>query len=205
MRWLDGITDSMNMILSKLWELAIDGGPGMLQSMASQTVKHNLVTEPSLNYGGGNEDNCDLVQKVPWKHCYTQCPLPAAGHHWPRPPLETPGHSWASLSQSLWGHCFFLWGPGTYKVLFVPSKILFPQCCVSLGSSVMGTSSKRAYAIPSLLHPEPPPLRQSTADAHLLMRHSDSSVSVPVVSLGPGVHKACLSLLSISGGHWVWF
>ena len=116
--------------------------------------------------------------------------------------LDTHEQVWVSL---LWGHCFFLWGPGTYKVLFVPSKILFPQCCVSLGSSVMGTSSKRAYAIPSLLHPEPPPLRQSTADPHLLMRHSDSSVSVPVVSLGPGAHKACLNLLSISGGHWVWF
>ena len=44
-KWLDGIPDSMDMSLSKLWDMVKDRKPGLLQSMRSQRVGNRLLTE----------------------------------------------------------------------------------------------------------------------------------------------------------------
>ena len=45
MKWLDGISDSVDLGLSKLRRWWRTGKPGVLQSMGSQRVKYNLATE----------------------------------------------------------------------------------------------------------------------------------------------------------------
>ena len=60
--WLDSITDSVDMNLSKLWEIVADRGawqPGILACYSpwrSQNVKHNLMTSHSSI----------LVWEIPW-------------------------------------------------------------------------------------------------------------------------------------------
>ena len=126
-------------------------------------------------------------------------PNPAAGHHRPTPPPETPGHSWASLGQS----APFSWVL-VHKVLFVPSKSLFPQSCVSSGGSLVGlmaTSSKRAYATPRSTAPRAPPLQPSTADPSLHRRHSNTVLAQSLWGLWVLV---CTTFsLSISGRYGV--
>ena len=49
------------------------------------------------NYGGGNEDNGDLLQNIPCWHCYTQCPQPCSR---PPPTHASAGDSWTLTGKS---------------------------------------------------------------------------------------------------------
>ena len=45
MRWLDSINSSMNMNLSKLWEIVEDRGAWHAAVHGLQRVRHDLITE----------------------------------------------------------------------------------------------------------------------------------------------------------------
>ena len=139
-------------------------------------------------------------------YCYTQSPQPCN-----RPLLthNSAGDFWTPTGKSGPVSCGvtapFSW-VFVHKVLFMCSKSLFfPVLCKVWPSMVglMATSSKRTYAIPSLLHPSPFPCGSPllTRTPQEMLKHS--SVSVSVGSLGPGVHNVCLSPLITSGGNGV--
>ena len=143
-------------ILSALWSLRIGGlwklpngrdwlwgklglflnGGAMLSKSLVQFSVDGRGCVPSLLLdlrpnGGGNEDNGDLLQKVPCMHCCTLCPWPCSR---PLAIHASTGDSWThtGMSGSV-SMVSLLLSPGSWceQSFDVPSNSLFTQSCVS--------------------------------------------------------------------------
>ena len=137
-----------------------------------------------------------------------------------RPPLThtSTGDSWTppgkSGSVSHGVPAPFCWVLVHTRFCLCPPRVYFPVLCkfwqlyggvngYLLQEGLCHTQVCCTQPYPCLVHPEPVPLWKSTAEPYLHRKHSNSSVSVSVESLGPGAHRVCLSPLSSSGGNGV--
>ena len=159
------------------------------------------------NYGGGNEDNGNLLQKVQCRHCYTQRPQPCSR---PPPTHASIGDSWTLPGKSGSVSCEvtapFSWVLVCTGFCLCPPRVCFPVLCkfwwlyggVNGDLLQQGLCHIQVFCIQSPCPCGSPLLTHtSTGDTQT------QSVSASVGSLGPGVNKVCLSPLSISGRNGV--
>ena len=66
-------------------------------SVDGQGFVPSMLFDLRPNYGGGNGDNGDLLQKIPCRHCYTQCPQHCSR---PLPTHASAGDSWTLMGKS---------------------------------------------------------------------------------------------------------
>ena len=124
---------------------------------------------------------------------YTQCPQPCSSTtdpHLHQRLLDTHQQVWVSL---LWVHCSFLLGPWCTSFCFFSPRVCFPVLCKfwRLYGVVNGDLFQEGLCYmlyPGLLHPEPLPLQQSTADLYLHRRHSKTVLSQYLWTLWVLVH-----------------
>ena len=121
-RLTEGETESFLMggaMLSKsLIQFSVDGGCWV----------SSWLFDLRPNSGGGNEDNGDLLQKIPCRQCCTQCPQLC---NRPPPTHTSAGDSWTlmgkSKSVSCWVTAPFSWVLVCISFCLCPPRVSFPS------------------------------------------------------------------------------
>ena len=138
-------------------------------------------------------------------HCYTQCPQPCSR---PPPTHASAGDSWTFLAKSGSVSCgitaLFSWVLVNTRFCLCPPRVYFPVLCKfwQLYGEVNGDFLQEGLCHMQVCYTQSScPCGSSllTAPPQEMLKHS--SVSDSVGYLGPGVHKVCLSPLSVSGGN----
>ena len=134
-----------------------------------------------------------------------RAPSPTAGHYQSTPPPETPGHSFTGKSGSVSGGVTtpFSWVLVGTRFCLCPPRVCFPNP-VNILSALYGVNGDLLHE--GLCHTQVCcPIVPAPAAGHCwpvlsqeTLKHSSGSVSVG--SLGPGMHKVCLSPLTIYSG-----
>ena len=100
-------------------------------SVVGQGCVLSLLFDLRPNYGGGNEDSGDLLQKIPCTHCCSQCPRPCSR---PLPTYASTRDSWTLTGKSESVSCGVT---ASFSSVLVCTRFclclpkLFPQACVS--------------------------------------------------------------------------
>ena len=186
------------MLSKSLIQFSIDGG----------SCAPSLLFDLRPNYGGGIEDDGDLLQNAHAHTAALSAPGPAAGHRRPTPLPETPGPSRACLGQSLLGS--LLLSPGswcTQGFVFPLQASVSPVLCKfwqpygGVNGNLLQYSLCHTQACCTT---EPLALWQATADPYFCRRHSNTVLAQSLWgSLGPGAHRVCLSPSRVSSGYSV--
>ena len=97
-------------------------------SVDGQGCVPSLLFDPRPNYGVGNEDNGNLLQKVPSRHCCTQCPQPCSR---PPPMHASTGDFWTLTGKS-WSVSHGITTPFSWVLVHTmfclcPPRVCFPS------------------------------------------------------------------------------
>ena len=112
-------------------------------SVDGRDLVPSLLLDLRPNYGGGNEDNGDLLQKVPYMRCPTQCPWCCSR---PPPTHASTGDSWILTGKSGSVSCGvtppFSWVLVHRRFCLCPPRFVSPVLCKFCNQILLASKNK---------------------------------------------------------------